>query len=239
MPPLLEVHSLARRFSRRDALTHVSFRVDPGEIVALLGPNGSGKTTLLRILAGALAPSDGIVRVAGHDADRAPIALRRSVGYLPDRPGLPPEMRVRDYLLYRGALKGLRGPRLRAQVRVALQQCGLVDLASRRIGALSHGYQRRLGFADALLADPDVLLLDEPHSGLDWPAVQILRDWILAIAQTRAVVFSTHNLPEAALLSTRALVLSAGRLAGDLPLASGRTPDGTPLADAYARLVPA
>jgi len=234
--PLIEVDSLARRFSRRDVLSHLTFRIRRGESVALLGANGSGKTTLLRILAGALAPSDGVVRVAGHDADLDSLAIRRRIGYLPERPGLPPEMLVGEYLRHRAALKGLRGRILAAQVRVAAQQCGLVDIANRRIGALSLGFLRRVGFADALLADPDVLLLDEPHAGLDWESVRMLREWILAVAQTRAVVFSTHRLSEAETTATRALVLSGGRLAGDLPLENGRCPGGETLASAYARL---
>lgn len=233
---LIEVDSLARRFSRRDALSHVSFTVRRREAVALLGANGSGKTTLLRILAGVLAPTDGLVRVAGHDADTDAFALHRRVGYLPERPGLPPEMRVGEYLRYRAALKGLRGKARAAQVRVALQQCGLAEIARQRIETLSLGYSRRVGFADALLADPDVLLLDEPHAGLDYSALLVLREWILAVAQTRAVVFSTHQLPEAAALATRVLILSRGRLAADLPLSAGLCPGGEPLADAYARL---
>lgn len=234
--PLIEVDSLARRFSRREVLSHLTFRIRRGESVALLGANGSGKTTLLRILAGALAPSDGVVRVAGHDADLDSLAIRRRIGYLPERPGLPPEMLVGEYLRHRAALKGLRGRILAAQVRVACQQCGLVDIAHRRIGTLSLGFLRRVGFADALLADPDILLLDEPHAGLDWESVRVLREWILAVAQTRAVVFSTHQLPEAEATATRVLILSNGRLAGDLPLENGRCPDGESLPAVYARL---
>lgn len=234
--PIIEVEGLARRYSGREALTHVSFRVDRGESVALLGPNGSGKTTLLRVLAGVVAPSAGVVRVAGFDADMEAERMRGCVGYLAEKPGLPPEMPVREYLRFRGGLKGLRGNQLAAQVGVAMQQCGLMDVAGYRAGGLSHGMQRRVGFAETLLADPDVLLLDEPHSGLDLEALAVLREWILGVAHTRAVVFSTHRLDEAAVVATRALVLSGGRLAGDFPLTAGKTPDGEPLEAAYVRL---
>lgn len=234
--PIIEAEGLAKRYARREALTHVGFRVGRGEAVALLGPNGSGKTTLLRIFAGVIAPSAGAVRVAGYDADLEGAEMRARVGYLAEKPGLPPEMLVREYLRFRGGLKGLRGSRLAAQVGVAMQQCGLLDVAGHRLGGLSFGMQRRVGFAETLLADPDVLLLDEPHSGLDHEATLVLREWILAVAHMRAVVFSTHRLDEAAAVATRALVLSNGRLAGDFPLSDGALPDGERLEAAYARL---
>ena len=235
--PLVEVRDLSRRFGRRQALADLTFDLRPGEAVALLGPNGSGKTTLLRILAGIIAPTDGTLSIAACDALTNPVNMRRHIAYLPERPALPPEMTVRGFLDFRAALKGLDRTRRHAQVRVALQQCGLEDHASDIIATLSLGYQRRVGFADCLLADPLVMLLDEPHAGLDWATTQILRDWIAAIAQTRTVLFSTHQLPEAVASATRALVLSRGRLAADLPLHAGRVhPSGESLSAAYARL---
>ena len=235
--PLVEARSIARRFGRHTALADLSFDLYPGEAVALLGPNGSGKTTLLRILAGIIAPSDGSLVVAACDALANPLNMRRHIAYLPERPALPPEMTVRSFLLFRAAIKGLDPRRRVAQVRVALQQCHLEDVASSPIGRLSLGYQRRVGFADCLLADPLLMLLDEPHAGLDWPTTQILRDWIAATATTRTVLFSTHQLPEAVASASRAIVLSRGRLAADLPLRRGRVhPSGESLSAAYARL---
>ena len=235
--PLVEARSLARRFGRHTALADLTFDLHPGEAVALLGPNGSGKTTLLRILAGIIAPTDGSLVIAACDALTNPLNMRRHIAYLPERPALPPEMTVRSFLLFRAAIKGLEPRRRVAQVRVALQQCHLEDVAATPIGRLSLGYQRRVGFADCLLADPLLMLLDEPHAGLDWPTTQILRDWIAATATTRTVLFSTHQLPEAVASASRAIVLSRGRLAADLPLRRGRVhPSGESLSAAYARL---
>ncbi|MBP1589924.1 MAG: ABC transporter ATP-binding protein [Kiritimatiellae bacterium] len=235
--PLVEARDLARRFGRRQALADLTFDLHPGEAVALLGPNGSGKTTLLRILAGIIAPTDGSLAIAACDALTNSLNMRRHIAYLPERPALPPEMTVRSFLQFRAAIKGLDSVRARSQVRVALQQCRLEDHATALIGTLSLGYQRRVGFADCLLADPLLMLLDEPHAGLDWPTTQILRDWIAATATTRTVLFSTHQLPEAVASASRALILSRGRLAADLPLRRGRVhPSGESLSSAYARL---
>ena len=234
---LVEAEALSRRFGRHEALADVTFDLHAGEAVALLGPNGSGKTTLLRILAGILAPTEGTLSIGGCDAVTNPVNMRRRIAYLPERPSLPPEMSVRAFLSFRAALKGLDSRRRRDQVRVAIKQCALEDVASVRVADLSLGYQRRVGFADCLLADPLVMLLDEPHAGLDWATTQILREWIAAIAQTRTVLFSTHQLPEAVASASRALILSRGRLAADLTLERGRVaPSGESLSAAYARL---
>jgi len=235
---LIDAVALSRRFARRTALADVSFRASRGESVAVLGPNGSGKSTLLRLLAGVLAPTSGALRVAGHDPEDGRPAMRRRIGWLPENPSFPREMRVLEYLKYRAALKGLPARLAATQVRVVVAQCALAECARSLLGTLSRGSLRRVGIADALLGEPDILLLDEPQAGLDHSARAVLAEWISAVAQTRRLVlFSSHLLDESSRLASRALVLCDGRLAADLPLQNGCLPTGEPLPAAYPRLV--
>lgn len=210
---LIEVDKLVRRFPRCEALAGISFQVRRGEIAGLLGPNGSGKTTTLRILAGYLAPTSGQVRVAGCDVVTASLDARRRLGYLPENVPLYPEMRVEEFLAFRGRIRGLRGDRLATRLREVVERCGLGDCARRVIGSLSRGYRQRTGLADCLLHEPDVLLLDEPLAALDPAQALAVRDLLRELAATRAVVFSTHVLAEAEQLCQCALILNAGRLA--------------------------
>ena len=210
---LVDVENLTRRFPRCDALGGLSFQIRRGEIAGFLGPNGSGKTTTLRILAGVLAPTSGRAFVAGFDVVAHSLEVRRRIGYLPETVPLYPEMRVDEYLAFRGRIKGLRGSRLSARLRDVIEQCGLGGAAGRVIGNLSRGFRQRAGLADSLLHEPDVLLLDEPLAGLDPAQVQATRA-LLRDAGTRcAVLFSTHVLAEVEHLCHRALILNAGRLA--------------------------
>lgn len=210
---LVEVENLTRRFPRCEALGGVSFQVLRGEIAGVLGPNGSGKTTTLRILAGYLAPTAGRVRVAGFDAASASLELRRHIGYLPESIPLYPEMRVNEFLAFRGRIRGLKGKRLTDRLKKVVDQCGLGDCSRRIIGTLSRGFRQRTGLADCLLHEPDVLLLDEPLAGLDPAGVQAIRTLLLELSLHRTVLFSTHVLAEAEPLCHRVLVLNDGRLA--------------------------
>jgi ABC-2 type transport system ATP-binding protein len=204
---------LTRRFPRCEALAGVSFRIRRGEIAAILGPNGSGKTTTLRILAGFLAPTAGGARVAGFDVVEQSLDMRRRIGYLPENVPLYPEMRVDEYLSFRGRIKGLRKERLSTRLRETIEQCGLGDVSRRVIGTLSFGFRRRTGLADCLLHEPDVLLLDEPTAGLDPAQTQAVHALLRESSGRRAVLFSTHVLAEAEQLCQLALILNAGRLA--------------------------
>jgi ABC-2 type transport system ATP-binding protein len=210
---LIEVENLTRRFPRCEALGGVSFGIRRGEIAGLLGPNGSGKTTTLRLLAGWLAPNSGRIRIAGFDAETQSLECRRRIGYLPENIPLYPEMRVEEFLLFRGRIRGLRGTHLAARLREVLEQCGLGEAARRLIGTLSRGFRQRTALADCLLHEPDVLLLDEPLAGLDPAQVHVVRELLLRLGQSRAVLFSTHVLAEAEQLCRRVLILNAGRLA--------------------------
>lgn len=210
---IIDADNLTRRFPRCEALGGVSFQIRRGEIAGILGPNGSGKTTLLRILAGYLAPSSGRARVAGFDAAIHPLEVRRRIGYLPESVPLYPEMRVDEYLAYRGRIKGLRRTRLASRMHAVVEQCGLGDFSKHVIGTLSRGFRQRTGLADCLLHEPEVLLLDEPLAGLDPAQVAAVRDLLRGAGPQRTVLFSTHVLAEAEQLCHRVLILSAGRLA--------------------------
>ena len=233
---LIEADNLIRRFPRCEALGGVSFQIRRGEIAALLGPNGSGKTTTLRILATALAPTAGRARVAGFDVTLQSLDVRRRIAYLPENVPLYPEMRVEEYLTFRGRLRGLRGPRLAARLRETIEQCGLGDAARRTIATLSRGYRQRVGLADGLLHEPDVLLLDEPLAGLDPAQVDAVRALLQGLGPDRCVLFSTHVLAEAERTCHRALILNAGRLAAaDAPAQLAQAGETT-FAEAYRRL---
>ena len=233
---LIEADNLVRRFPRCEALGGVSFQIRRGEIAALLGPNGSGKTTTLRILATALAPTAGHARIAGYDVTLQSLAVRRRIAYLPENVPLYPEMRVEEYLEFRGRLRGLRGAHLAERLRDAVERGGLGDVLRRVIGTLSRGYRQRVGLADCLLHEPEVLLLDEPLAGLDPAQVDAVRALLQGLGPDRCVLFSTHVLAEAERLCHRALILNAGRLAAaDAPdrlAAAGETT----FAEAYRRL---
>jgi ABC-2 type transport system ATP-binding protein len=189
----------------------VSFSVGRGEVMALLGPNGSGKSTLMRCLIGFFSPTSGRVRVGGVDVAERPVEARRQIGYLPELVSLYPELSVRRYLDFVGGMKGLTGTRRRAAIDAALVQCGLDDVAGRMTGKLSKGYRQRVGLAQALLGDPEVLVLDEPTVGLDPVQTVEMREVVRAL-RGRTVLLSTHILSEAASLCTRVAILKEGRL---------------------------
>ena len=235
--PLIEADNLVRRFPNCEALGGVTFQVRRGEIAAILGPNGSGKTTTLRILATFLAPTAGWARVAGYDTTTHSLEARRCLGYLPENVPLYPEMRVDEYLTFRGRLKGLRGERLETRLRKVIEQCGLGDVSRRVVGTLSRGFRQRTGLADCLLHEPDVLLLDEPLAGLDPAQVRVVRELLAEFAQRRAVLFSTHVLAEAEQLCHRALILNAGRLAAaDAPARLAQAAGAAGFEEAFLQL---
>ena len=193
------------------AVDDVSFEVPRGEILALLGPNGSGKSTLMRCLIGFFSPTSGRVRVGGVDVAERPVVARGRIGYLPEQVMLYPELTVRRYLSFVAGMKGLAGAKRRAAADEAIAACGLADVAKRPTGNLSKGYRQRVGLAQALLGDPDVLVLDEPTVGLDPVQTVELRELVRGL-RGRTVVLSTHILSEAASLCTRVAIMKQGRL---------------------------
>lgn len=227
---LIEAEDLGRRFSGVAAVLRVSFRVRRGELVALLGPNGSGKTTLLRMLAGSLAPSEGRALLCGLDPAEQSLEVRRRCGYLPERSPLYPEMRVEEYLRYRGRIRGLRGAGLLLRLHETMQHCGLTAIARRPpIGLLSLGQRRRVAIADCLLHRPDVLLLDGPLDGLDAMQAASLAGLMIDLSESCAIIFSSHSLESLHSVCSRALILNAGRLIAD------GTPDGLTAAQPGAK----
>ncbi|HVM97935.1 MAG TPA: ABC transporter ATP-binding protein [Candidatus Acidoferrales bacterium] len=209
---MIELTHVSKDFGSRRAVDDVSFRVQRGEIIGLLGPNGSGKTTLMRILTGFFPPSRGQARVSGFDATADALALRRCIGYLPENVALYPEMGVRQFLRFCAGLRRL--PRRLASQRVddVLHSCGLNDVAGRLIGKLSKGYRQRVGLAQALLHEPAVLILDEPTVGLDPRQVMEMRHLIAAMRGRSTVLLSTHVLSEVSRLCDRVVIINRGHV---------------------------
>jgi ABC-2 type transport system ATP-binding protein len=216
--PMIEVSSLTKRYAGRTAVAGISFTVARGEIVGLLGPNGAGKSTTMRILSSFLPATSGTVRVAGFDVFHESVEVRRRIGFMPENNPLYPEMRVREYLKFRARLKGLGWKKSRERVATVMEQCGLTDVHRRIIGQLSKGYKQRVGLADALVHDPELIILDEPTIGLDPNQIRSVRQLIKNLAGKHTVLISTHILPEAEMMCSRMLILYDGKiLASDTP----------------------
>ena len=215
---MIEVTNLTKRYAGRTAVAGISFTVARGEIVGLLGPNGAGKSTTMRILSCFLPATSGTVRVAGFDVFYQSDEVRRRIGYMPENNPLYPEMRVREYLKFRARLKGLDWRRSRERVTTVMEQCGLTEVGRRIIGQLSKGYKQRVGLADALVHEPELIILDEPTMGLDPHQIRAVRQLIKSLAQKHTVLISTHILPEAEMTCNRMLILYDGKiLAADTP----------------------
>ena len=215
---MIEVENLTKRYPGRVAVAGVSFTVARGEIVGLLGRNGAGKSTIMRVLSGFMPATSGTVRVAGHDVFHQGEAVRRCIGYMPENNPLLRDMRVREYLKFRASLKGLRRSVARERIDLVLQQCGLTEVHKRIIGHLSKGYQQRVGLADALVHEPQLIILDEPTIGLDPNQIRSVRQLIKDLGGSHTVLISTHILPEVEMTCNRVLILNQGQiLAHDTP----------------------
>jgi len=209
---MIEVQDLTKRYPGRTAVDGLSFTVGAGEVVGFLGPNGAGKSTTMRILATFLPATSGTVRIAGFDVFHQPDEVRRRLGYMPENNPLHLDMRVREYLKFRARLKGLGWTRSRARVETVVRQCGLVDVQRRIIGQLSKGYRQRVGLADALVHEPDLIILDEPTIGLDPHQIRSVRELIKQLAARHTVLLSTHILSEVEMTCSRVLILNQGRI---------------------------
>ncbi len=217
---LIKLENVSKKYGRFQALKDVSFEVRKGEIVGFLGPNGAGKTTAMRILAGFFPPTSGRVFVGGVDMAKHPHKAKRALGYLPETVSLYPDMKVIEYLRFVAKLKGVPAHELDGHVRSKMSFCGLLEVGHRLIGRLSKGYRQRAGLAQALMADPAVLILDEPTTGLDPTQIKEIRELIRALGQNRAVILSTHILPEVSMLCSRVMMINQGQI-----LASGTVPE--------------
>jgi ABC-2 type transport system ATP-binding protein len=212
---MIEVEGLTKRYAGQPAVTDVSFSVTQGEIVGLLGPNGAGKSTILRVLSCYMPATAGRVWVAGFDVFADADEVRRRIGYMPENNPLHRDMRVREYLRFRGSLKGLGRARCRARMEVVLERCGLTDVRHKIIGTLSKGYQQRVGLADALLHEPQLIILDEPTIGLDPNQIRAVRQLIKDLGRHHTLLISTHQLPEVEMTCNRVLILNHGRILAD------------------------
>ncbi len=215
---MIQVANLTKRYAGHTAVSNISFEVGRGEIVGLLGPNGAGKSTTMRILACYLPATAGTVRVAGLDVFKQSDEVRRRIGYMPENNPLHHDMRVREYLKFRARLKGLNRKRSRQRVDVVTEQCGLKDVSRRIIGQLSKGYRQRVGLADALVHEPELIILDEPMIGLDPHQIRSVRQLIKGLGNSHTVLISTHILPEAEMTCHRVVIMYEGKiLAADTP----------------------
>ena len=212
---MIEVESLTKRYGRTTAVDGVSFRVERGEILGFLGPNGAGKTTTMRILTCYLPPTEGTARVAGYDVFSQPMEVKRRVGYLPETPPLYPDMSVREYLDFCSRIKGVPAKERKARVGAAIEKCRVGDVRDKLIAKLSKGYRQRVGLAQAILHNPDVLILDEPTAGLDPKQIIETRELIRSLAGDHTVILSTHILPEVSMTCGRVVIINKGRVVAE------------------------
>jgi ABC-2 type transport system ATP-binding protein len=212
---MIEIVHLTKHFGTTRAVDDVSFSVRRGEIIGLLGPNGSGKTTIMRVLTGYFPPTTGHARVAGFDVGEQSLALRQRIGYLPENVVLYPDMRVRRFLEFCLDMRRIDGARRQQRLDAVLHDCGLGAVSNRLIGTLSKGYRQRLGLAQALVHQPDVLILDEPTVGLDPRQIVEIRSLIRALRGRATVLLSTHILPEVGMTCDRVVIIDRGRIVAE------------------------
>ncbi|HEY8069438.1 MAG TPA: ATP-binding cassette domain-containing protein [Burkholderiales bacterium] len=229
---MIQIDNLIKVFGAKRAVDGLSFSVERGEVVGFLGPNGSGKSTTMRMITGYYAPTSGKVSVGGHDVAEAPLAAKRLIGYLPENAAAYPDMSVHGFLAFAAELRGLAGDAKKKAVARVVERCFLESVLHQSIDTLSKGYRHRTCLAQALIHDPEVLVLDEPTDGLDPNQKHEVRNLIKELGRSKAVVFSTHILEEVDAACTRAIIIDRGRI-----VAQG-TPDelGRPLDEVFRRI---
>lgn len=209
---MIKVEGLTKRYARNIAVDHISFQVEKGQIVGFLGPNGAGKTTTMRMLTCFMPPTDGKAEVAGFDVMEDPMEVKKRIGYLPETPPVYPDMEVIEYLNFVGRIKGIPKANLGRRIDEVMEQCAVADVRDREIGKLSKGYRQRVGLAQAILHNPDVLVLDEPTAGLDPQQIIETRDLIKGLAGNHTIILSTHILPEVEQTCERVIIIAKGKL---------------------------
>jgi len=215
---MIDVANFSKTYAGFKAVRDISFKVNKGEIVGFLGPNGAGKSTTMKVLAGYLPPTDGRIKVAGHDVVSESLEVRRHVGYMPENVPLYTEMRVDEFLRFRARLKGVPARKVRDRVEHVKKLCHLVDVQRKIIGHLSKGFRQRVGLADAMVHDPALLILDEPTIGLDPHQIRSVRDLIRDLGKHHTILLSTHILSEVEATCNRVLIINRGRIeASDTP----------------------
>ncbi len=209
---MIEVERLTKRYGPTLAVSNVSFEVQKGEVLGFLGPNGAGKTTTMRVITGYLPPSEGRVRVAGYDVVEEPLEAKRRTGYLPEAPPVYPDMTVVEYLAFVARIKAVPRREIKKRIAEVSEKVAIADVQQRQIGKLSRGYRQRVGLAQALIHNPEVLILDEPTAGLDPKQIIETRELIKSLAGQHTVVLSTHILPEASKTCQRVVVINQGKV---------------------------
>jgi ABC-2 type transport system ATP-binding protein len=215
---MIDVQNLTKQYAGFRAVQGISFHVNKGEIVGFLGPNGAGKSTTMKILAGYLPPSDGQIKVGGFDVVTQSLEVRKRIGYMPENNPLYLDMRVNEFLRFRARLKGVPSKRVKDRVEEVKKKCSLVDVQHKIIGNLSKGYRQRVGLADAMVHEPDLLILDEPTIGLDPNQIRSVRDLIKELGREHTILLSTHILSEVEMTCNRVLIINRGKIeASDTP----------------------
>jgi ABC-2 type transport system ATP-binding protein len=209
---MIKVEGLTKRYARNVAVDNISFEVEKGQIVGFLGPNGAGKTTTMRVLTCFLPPTSGTAKIAGFDVLESPLEVKKRIGYLPESPPVYPEMEVVEYLEFVGSLKGLGGADRKRRVDEVMDRCAVADVRNKLIGKLSKGYRQRVGLAQAIIHNPDVLVLDEPTAGLDPKQIIETRELIHKLAGDHTIILSTHILPEVEATCQQVIIISKGKL---------------------------
>jgi len=217
---MIQVENLTKRYAVGEAVRGISFSVEKGEVVGFLGPNGAGKSTTMRMLTGYLPATDGQIEVAGAKLPEESLLVRQRIGYMPENVPLYPEMRVEEFLQYRGRLKRVPRGEIQHRVGLVLDQCGLTEVRKKIIGSLSKGFRQRVGLADALVHNPMLLILDEPTAGLDPHQIRSFRELIKELGQDRTILLSTHILSEVEMVCRRAIIINRGKIEASDTLAN-------------------
>jgi len=217
---MIQVQNLTKRYAGGEAVRGISFSVEKGEVVGFLGPNGAGKSTTMRMLTGYLPATDGQIEVAGAKLPEESLLVRQRIGYMPENVPLYPEMRVEEFLEYRGRLKRVSRGEIQHRVGLVLDQCGLTEVRKKIIGSLSKGFRQRVGLADALVHNPMLLILDEPTAGLDPHQIRSFRELIKELGQDRTILLSTHILSEVEMVCRRAIIINRGKIEASDTLAN-------------------
>jgi ABC-2 type transport system ATP-binding protein len=212
---VIEVNNLVRRYGKHIAVDHASFKIEKGEIVGFLGPNGAGKSTTMNILTGYLSATEGTVRIDGQDILENPTGIKSKIGYLPENPPLYQDMTVTEFLSFAAEIKGIPAPERKDKMNRIMETVGVEDVRKRLIKNLSKGYKQRVGLAQAMIADPQALILDEPTAGLDPKQILEIRDLIIELGKDRTIILSSHILPEVSAVCKRVLIINEGRIVAD------------------------
>ena len=237
-PAMIEAQGLSKYYGEFAAIRDVTFQVRQGEVVAFLGPNGAGKSTTMKLLTGYLAPSAGVARIAGHDMSTDRLAGSARLGYLPENGPLYPDMTPRSLLSFFADARGLSSAHKRERIAAVVELCSLGSVIGKPIGKLSRGYRQRVGMAQVLLHEPDVLILDEPTAGLDPNQIHEVRETIRKLGESKTILLSTHILQEVEAMASRVLFINEGRLVFDGTIKE-LTKDGKPLDEHFRELTAA